>query len=628
MKKTIGPSEIKKIISSKNIEELTKNLKIEKDQDLFSLLLEDLDKILNSFETSNKSVTYKILGFLEEISYSQEANLMRKSNILSELKEKVVEEIKKVDKKTRKDNKRIIFFKDIVNRLENLELNITYNLKSPLILANYNIVKYVIFELKDINCSKELINKNPHLINAFDINSDNIIKLITQEYLKAIDEHAKNDKSYNLFYYDEILDEILKNSKIKKEQQSIENIIQKITYLDKNKNKNGREIQKANYWYKHLINKLDNENHIDDINSLNSMYDINYFYKKEVVEETEEKGETSKKLLRRIPKRYLNDYVITIDDENAYERDDAISITKLEPDLYQLKIIIADPSSVYDKESYVLKEARKRGETLYLDEAIGMFHENAIKSYLSLDENARRLVREYTFKITSAGIIEDFKITKRPIIINKNYTYEEINQYIQKAPDIKTEELLENLIELKGIINKKYINEEIVQKKIINMTKAEDLIETYMIFANNKLAEFASSRGIPFVYRHHKLNIDMKTNPINMKTIPENNQKEYRKIIKEIQKTNLSAKYSTNKKSHDGLNLEHYCHSTSPLRRYADILVNECIDNFYFKRLSDKELIIFEDYLKEEVEHLNDRVIGREKYLWELEKTKTRTRTK
>lgn len=623
MKKIVTQSEIRKIISANDINQLRDYLKIKPEQDLLKLLLDYLAKMLNNFELSYRSVIYKVLGFIEELAVLDESNLMSKCSVISTLREDLISEIKVVDKKSRTDDKKIIFFKDIVNRLENLELNITYNMKSPLILANYNIVKYIIFDMKDINCSKDLIRNNAHLINAFNMNSEDIFNLLIEDYIRAVDSHVKEEGSYDLFYYDEVISELLKIDKIKKDDAVIERIIQRIIDLDKTRNKTCRETQKARYWYRHIVNMLDNINYKDDLNSLNNMYNVNFYFKNNVILDGYEKGST------------LSDFkldktsgIITIDDLTVHERDDALSIEKVEDDLYSLKIYIADPNSLYGMDSPVMMDARKRVETLYLDNPVGMFPEEIVKNFLSLDVGNQRLVREYSFLVSSSGIIEDFKITKKFVNIDKNYTYDEFNQMLKEPMSFEEEDMVQNLVELKNIINKKYISDSMVEQYNSGMTKSENLIETYMIFLNSKLAEFFSSRGIPFVYRYHPHSRNIDNTNINLNSLPENNRKEYKKIIKNMEKLGISAKYSVDKKSHEGLALPFYCHSSSPLRRYADILVNECEDKFYFDRCSDKEAYLFEDYLKGEVDYINDRIIGLEKYLSEYESAKGRARTR
>lgn len=623
MKNEITPSEVKRIIISKDIKELKRNLKIEKDQDIFKVLLNYIDKVLKKFNMKYRNVTYKIVGFLEELSLQEETNLIDKCNILTFQKEKIIELIKEVDKKNRTNDKKVIFLRDIANRLENLEVNITYNLKSPEIMANYNIIKHIIFQIKDMNLSKNLIEKNAYLINAYNLKSKNIFTLVVDEYINAIENHAKNDESFDLFYYDEILDKLLNTNKIKKDSTIIENCILKIANYDKSKDKNGKEQRRAIYWYKHLIKKLDVSNYEDDFDFINNMYNVSFYYKNEILKEGHQQGYKHRNILTKPSGSIPNDHIITIDDETTYDKDDALSIAKLDNDLYLLKVFIADPNSFCGRNSLLLNEARKRVETLYLDDKIiGMIPREIVEAYLSLDEEKYRLAREYAFKITGTGIIEDFKIKKRIIKVNKNYTYDQINNLMKKCNDETTEKTIENLINLRNILTKKYVSEDLISPDI---TSGEKLIETYMIFCNSKLAEYFANKGIPFVYRNHILTKTIDSDGINLDNLPDNSRKRYQNIIKKIEKTNLSATYSTEKKGHAGLDLSHYCHSTSPIRRYADILVNECVDNFYFSRLSDKDAYDFEEYLKKEVKHLNDKSIGVIKYYETYQKARIRS---
>ena len=621
MKKIITASEIKKILASQNIDQLKQNLKIKKDQDIFKLLLNYLELILNGFDIKYRSLAYKIIGFLEELSVEENTNLIDKCNIMTLQKEKAISLIKEVNKKERTSDKKIVFLKDLANRLENLEINITYNVKSPAILANYNIVKYIIFKVKNINFSKKLIDKNAYLINAFNINRENILFLIVEEYLKAIDDYAKNNNIYNLLYYDEVLESILKEEKIKKDREIIERCIENIIKYDKTKNKNGKEKRKSIYWYKHLIKKLDNPCYEDDITELNNMYGVSFIFNPEIIREGHIKGYKQE----FVPiDDSDNDFIITIDDESTYDRDDGISIKKLEDGLYHLKIFIADPNTFCENnDSILLKEAKRRNETLYLpDKIIGLFPDEIVINYLSLDEGKYRLAREYNFLITASGIIEDFYITKKKIIVSKNYSYEEANKLIKKPNSKQILETMENLSEIDNIISKKHIVESSYLK---NKTTSEKKIEIYMTFLGNKLAEYCATRGIPLPYRHYVQHANLNNCGINIEELPNSDKKEYTKIIKDIEKINLSAVYSINNKSHEGLQYAYYCQPTSPLRGSADILVNECIDKFYFDRINDKEASAFEEYLQNEIDYLNDKRHKAVKYIEKYNKAKTRS---
>ena len=209
--------------------------------------------------------------------------------------------------------------------------------------------------MKDINCSKDLIRNNAHLINAFNMNSDDIFNLLIEDYIRAIDSHVKEEGSYDLFYYDEVISELLKIDKIKKDEDVIERIIQRIIDLDKTRNKTCRETQKARYWYRHIVNKLDNINYKDDLNSLNNMYNVNFYFKNDVILDGYDRGSK----LSTFKLSDSGDYIVTIDDITAHERDDALSISKIEDDLYLLKIYIADPNALYDMDYLIMNDARK-----------------------------------------------------------------------------------------------------------------------------------------------------------------------------------------------------------------------------------------------------------------------------
>ena len=72
---------------------------------------------------------------------------------------------------------------------------------------------------------------------------------------------------------------------------------------------------------------------------------------------------------------------------------------------------------------------------------------------------------------------------------------------------------------------------------------------------------------------------------------------------------------------HDALKTDHYCYSTSPNRRYADILVNECQDKLYFDKLTDKQYYAFEEYLNKEIDYLNQKNLQLAEYYKRYAKT-------
>ena len=600
MSRKSHPRNIKRIKKIEKLTDLKKAMGIENEQELFIELLRYLDKLLSNFNVSYRYMAYRVLGFLEEIALKEDADLIDTCDRLANIREKVVENIKKVNKTERLKNKKIIVLKDIANRLENIEVNILYNLKSSDVWANYNIVEYVLFELKDSNISSHFINNNAYLINAYSINSENIITEIVNHYLSEIDNYISNDKSKDLFYYDLILEKMLKQTKITKDYSELERIINHI-HLKKSFKKERENNWKYESWYNHICNKLQNPDFEENLEELNKLHDVSFVFTEEQLGEGYTRG------IEKLSNANSNndDKIITIDDISTYDRDDGLSITKLKNDLYRLKILISDPNFLFLREDLLMEEAKKRVETYYLeDQTIGMFPREIVAEYLSLDENKCVPIREYSYLINSDGEIEDFNITKKISRISKKYTYDEVNYLINNCDNKNDYELIENLLELREILLKHHLDENVLD---CTTTFSENLIETYMIFNNNKLAEYFARKNYPFDYRHHADSRLINTKKLNLNELSDDNKQKYLKVLDIAEKANISAFYSMDKKSHESLNLPYYCHSTSPLRRSADILVNECEDMFYFNNPSDRETYKFEKYLKKEIDYINDR---------------------
>ena len=609
--KEISPSIIKRIIDSSSIEDLRENLKIENEQDIFKILLEYLDLIVDKYDNGYKEASYKIINFLEKLSASEITNIISKCSMLIEEKYKIIEILKNDD--TNLKDKEIITLKELANKLENLEVSISLNLNSLSLIENYNIVKHILFKEKNKNLSTFIINNNSYLIEAFNKNNENILVILTDNYLNAIDSFVKEENFYDLFYYDELLEEILKNDKISKNEKIIDTCIRMIRNHDISDGKTSKQINKAAHWYKHLERRLDNKSYEEDENQLNDLYGISPYFKKPIEEEGYTLGK-SKKELEGFNK--TKDYIFTIDNNLAYDMDDAISITK-EDGLYKLKIYVADPNSFCSKDSSLMNEARRRVETIYTDKvSVGIFPRDIIAYYLSLEQNSNRYARVYEYTISESGIITGFEIRKEIVNVSHNYSYEEFNSALENPKNEEEETSIKYLLELNNIINKKYIGK--INNSDIN---AESILENYILFTNTKVAEFFALRGVPFIYKFHS-NTDKRINNVLDLEI----NKKYKNIVKGAIKEGTDKEYSLDKTSHEGLNLKYYCHSTSPLHTYADILLNECEDVFYFKNPSDKEADNFEKYLKEEIEYINEKTVMLDRYRKKYEKAKVRAR--
>lgn len=580
------------ILETTTKEEYKQKNNIKTEEELFNNLLNNLkNEIKSIFQgtiSENKhQIVIKTLNYLDETLEQIEHKKQINTKYLRKIKQDTITYLKETDKTKPKANKKIEIYQKIINRLENIELNINYN-KNKETIDNYNIIKYVLIDLKDANISQKIVKEYGYLINAYNQTNPNIINQLVNEYIKELYNYMDIEINYDLCYYESIINAIFENKKIIIEEKTLkENTNKCLKILKHNKNIEEKKRIKMFYWINHLINMLNDKEYVPTIETINNLYNIRFYFKQALHEEGRIYYLTN---LTKTP-AYQEEYIISIDDEDNYNRDDAVSITK-ENENYNLKIYISDPNTFCTMDSLLIKEARKRSQSIYLsDRTIEIFPESIIENYLSLNEEKQRLARIYNYKISEDGQIIDFYIEKSPIIVNKNLSYEKVNN--NKYEDKKINETIEQLHEIRNIITKNY--------NIKNQSNSETLIESLMVFNNINVARYFKQHNLPLIYRNFELKKIKHFEDIDPK------DENTKKIIKIINSITNQAYFSDKVSHHDGVNEEYYCYSTSPNRRYADILVNECEDTLYFNKPTNKEYYAFEEYLKKEADYLNQK---------------------
>lgn len=579
-------------------------------QNRFDELIIELDKITNKFTIGHANLSYKIIELLEdEIVNSNDKDSFKNYNKLLKVRKKIVNNIKNTPKEIRKNDAKYSCLKEIANKIENLELNVLYNIKSSEMINNYNIVNYIIFNLKNIDYTETLIKNNPYLVNAYSLKTENIFKKTVDGYLDAIEELSREDNYESVCYYDRVISMLLENKYIycsddlKRECiKEVENTMLEIP----TKKRNNLHVKG---WYIHLQNMLSNPNYEIDLYTLNRMFNLDFA------------NNSISKDFNIISRETLKSesIIFTVDDETTFNRDDALSIGRKENGIYNIKIYIADPNFMLKKDSKEMLAARKQCETIYLeDRCIEMFSPSIIKKYLSLDKNKKRPVKIYDYLIDSDGELIDFNIRKEQIKVDKNYSYNRFNKLLKKCDSLKEEQMIDNLLIIKKVLNKEISSENIERQFNKTFTKAELLIATYMIYNNYKVAQYFSDKCLPFIYRHYSNNPDFDKTSLDKMPLLE--RQFINRFIDEMNCPPNHASYSVDNHYHDALGILYYTHITSPNRRYADILANDCIDNLYFQDLNSQKVQLFEKYLRKEVEHLNDRLIANKLYSEEYAK--------
>lgn len=350
---------------------------------------------------------------------------------------------------------------------------------------------------------------------------------------------------------------------------------------------------------------------------------IDYKFPNEVISEAEYVGmdldpeEVSKR------RDFRDITTFTIDPKDAKDFDDALSFKKLDNGNIEIGIHIADVSHYVRPGSAMDTEALKRSNSVYLvDRVIPMLPEQLSNLACSLRPNEDKFSFSAVFEMDETGKVYKEWFGKTVIHSNRRFTYEEAQEIIEgNDGDFKGEIL--TLDKIAKILRGKRLNngalsieseemrfvldDEGVPVDIIIKTSkdAHKLIEEFMLLANRKVAEFIdkSAKGrdpIPFVYRCHdkpditkiglfSVFIDKFGYKVNFDN-PEQISKNINKLLNDIRLTNeysliqtmairsmAKASYETKNIGHYGLAFKDYTHFTSPIRRYADLIVHRIL---------------------------------------------------
>lgn len=333
--------------------------------------------------------------------------------------------------------------------------------------------------------------------------------------------------------------------------------------------------------------------------------------------------------------------IFTIDGDDARDFDDAVSLEMLENGNYLLGVHIADVTN-YVKEGEPLDtEALERGTSVYLaDRVIPMLPVQLSNGICSLNPNVDRLTLSVMMEISRGGEVVNHSLLKS--VINSKYrmTYNKAGAIIERtdaklteeyAPIVSTLDMMQELSEIlikkrdkRGAIDfdfpETYIEVD-EDGKPISIGRAERgashrLIESFMLCANETIAEYAFWAELPFIYRVHEapstdkltafnrfirpFNLHIKERidgdePIHPKALQEildsvKDTAEERMVSLEMLHSLMKAFYSDTDKGHFGLAAKHYCHFTSPIRRYPDLMIHRILKEFLDGRLIDDEL--------------------------------------
>lgn len=343
----------------------------------------------------------------------------------------------------------------------------------------------------------------------------------------------------------------------------------------------------------------------------------------------------------------LRDMVmVTIDGEDAKDLDDAVSLTK-KGNLYYLGVHIADVSNYVQYSSALDKEALKRGTSVYLvDRVIPMLPKKLSNGICSLNAGEDRLALSCLMTIDEKGKVISHKIAETVIRVNERMSYTDVKKILLKEDETVTERYRDlvpmffQMGELSQILRKRRkkrgsIDFDFPESKILldDMGKpveiyayehnvATELIENFMLTANETVAEEYALLNLPFLYRTHENPDEEKIEAalalvhqagIKVKKAKENiSPKEIQKILKELKgmdcepflsrlilRSMKQAKYTVDCTGHFGLAAKYYCHFTSPIRRYPDLQIHRIIKEHLRGKMSDAKIRHYDQILEE-----------------------------
>ncbi|MFT5874789.1 MAG: ribonuclease R [Clostridium sp.] len=355
--------------------------------------------------------------------------------------------------------------------------------------------------------------------------------------------------------------------------------------------------------------------------------------------------------------------MVTIDGEDAKDLDDAVSIEILASGNYRLGVHIADVTH-YVKEKNVLDiEALKRATSVYLiDRVIPMLPKKLSNGVCSLNPKVDRLALSCFMEIDKNGKSIDHEIVESVIKTNERMTYNDVTK-ILRDKDVETIKKYDYLYEdfkhmenLCAILNKKRmgrgaIDFDFTECKIIlnefgkpidivpyERAIANRMIEEFMLTANETIAEHFFWLNVPFVYRIHEdpdeeklmrfsefahnLGYSMKWGKeIHPRMLQEviakvKGEKEEMVLSTLLLRSMMKAKYSPECGGHFGLAAKYYCHFTSPIRRYPDLMIHRIIKEVINGGLSEKRT----ERLSKEVEIASKQSSDMERVAMEAER--------
>ncbi len=390
-----------------------------------------------------------------------------------------------------------------------------------------------------------------------------------------------------------------------------------------------------------------------DVLSIVRQFDLSETFSKAAQRQAKQISESVADDDRVMRESLIDKMVFTIDGADAKDFDDAVSLERLSNGNLYLGVHIADVAHYVKEGSALDRDALERGTSVYLaDRVIPMLPVELSNGICSLNPDVDRLTLSCFMEIDSAGRVLRHRLAETVIRSKYRLVYEDITRLLQgdAAMQAKYAEIVPMLKELEtlcGVLNARRVKRgsidfDLAEANIrldatgrpVDVEKAERgianrIIEECMLIANETVAQHMYDLKSPFLYRVHEtpdkeklteLNAFLQTLGYGIRNLRDVQPRAIQKVLdmahgsqeenivsKVVLRSMQKARYSEQCLGHFGLAATRYCHFTSPIRRYPDLMGHRIIKFMLHGELNEKQVSRLNDRLPDIAEHCSRR---------------------
>src|SRR5256712_1875222 len=353
-----------------------------------------------------------------------------------------------------------------------------------------------------------------------------------------------------------------------------------------------------------------------DMLSIVRKYDLPTAFPKSVIDEANRIPQSVERRMVDGREDLRDQFIVTIDPDDARDFDDAIDVEKIDNEGWRLGVHIADVSAYVTPDSALDREARRRGNSVYLpDRVIPMLPERLSNGVCSLNPNVDRLTHSVFVEFDKSGRAKNARFAKSVIRSGRRLTYKEAYAILQTKPNGELSRRLHTAWELASLLRRKrfehgsldldfpevkvYVDPagKPIRLERVENDESHQLIEEFMLAANEAVARELRQRSLPTIYRVHEdpdpeklgeyrefiLSFGYKVGDLS-------HRKEVQRFLASIKgkpeeqalkigllKSLKRARYAAQSLGHYGLAKTNYLHFTSSIRRYADFVLHRTL---------------------------------------------------